>query len=138
MPIEEHEITELSLRELQEYWSKAWGVPLPNRIRRPILELSLRFKLRERNGHGLTAEEQKRFNKLVTTYKRNPKYFDDGSTSLKPGVKLVRNWKGDQHVVTVTETGFDYQGHSYSSLSKIACDIAGSRWNGWVFFGLKK
>ena len=91
----------------------------------------------EEDGIGLTAEQKQRLAKLVTAYKRNPNYFDQGHIALKPGMRLVRNWYGDTHSVVVTANGFIYQNKEYSSLSTIANDITGSRWNGWVFFGLK-
>jgi hypothetical protein len=34
------------------------------------------------------------------------------------------------------EAGFEYQGTSYRSLSRIAKKITGTGWNGFVFFGL--
>ena len=42
-----------------------------------------------------------------------------------------------EQVVTVTADGFEWQGRPYKSLSAIARAITGTRWNGWVFFGLK-
>ena len=58
---------------------------------------------------------------------------------LKPivGTRLIREWQGVEHLVTVTSDGFDWQGRPYKSLSAIARAITGTRWNGWVFFGLK-
>ena len=58
---------------------------------------------------------------------------------LKPivGTRLIREWQGVEHLVTVTADGFDWQGRPYKSLSAIARAITGTRWNGWVFFGLK-
>jgi hypothetical protein len=53
------------------------------------------------------------------------------------GTRLLREWQGVEHSVTVRDDGFEYQGRPYKSLSAIARQIAGSRWNGWVFFGLK-
>jgi hypothetical protein len=49
----------------------------------------------------------------------------------------MREWQGVEHVVTVTADGFEWQGRPYKSLSAIARAITGTRWNGWVFFGLK-
>ena len=57
--------------------------------------------------------------------------------TIKPGTRLVRTWKGQRHSVMVKENGFDYQGRAFTSLSEIAATITGTRWNGWVFFGLK-
>ncbi len=53
------------------------------------------------------------------------------------GTRLIREWQGVEHCVTVLHDGFEYQGRPYRSLSAIARAITGTRWNGWVFFGLK-
>jgi len=56
----------------------------------------------------------------------------------KPGTVLRRVYQGTEHVVTVLEGGFEYEGGNYKSLSKIAQEITGTRWNGLVFFGVSK
>ena len=54
------------------------------------------------------------------------------------GTQLVREWQGTEHRVTVRDDGaFEYQGQPFKSLSAIARTITGTRWNGWVFFGMK-
>jgi hypothetical protein len=53
------------------------------------------------------------------------------------GTRLVCEWQGVEHVVTVRDDGYEYRGAPYKSLSSIARAITGTRWNGWVFFGLK-
>jgi hypothetical protein len=53
------------------------------------------------------------------------------------GTQLIREWQGVEHRVKVCDDGFEYEGMPYKSLSAIARRIAGTRWNGWVFFGLK-
>jgi hypothetical protein len=54
------------------------------------------------------------------------------------GTLLTREFKGKVHVVKVLEEGFEYDGRAYRSLSKIATEIAGTRWNGFVFFNLDR
>lgn len=54
------------------------------------------------------------------------------------GTRLIREWKGVEHTVTVLDDGYDYQGRPYKSLSAIARAITGTRWNGWVFFGVRR
>ena len=54
------------------------------------------------------------------------------------GTLLTREFKGDMHVVKVLIDGFEYDGRIYKSLSKIATEIAGTRWNGFTFFGLDR
>jgi hypothetical protein len=58
------------------------------------------------------------------------------AASLPPGAKLVREWHGRPHTVLVTDTGFDYAGSSYRSLTQIAKLITRARWSGPRFFGL--
>ncbi len=127
----------LPLNELRQMWARAWGREPHPRIGRTMLEKSLEYKTREREGHGLTSEQQARLEQLIKQYKRNPACFD-GNGPLKPGTRLVRIHEGKKHSVLVKAEGFEYQGRVYGSLSKIANDITGKRWNGWVFFGLKK
>jgi len=124
----------LSLQELRTQWAEAWGQIPHNRIGRTMLERSLIYQMNDKIAH----EYQKRLNKLVQAYKRNPNHFDQGHINLKPGMRLVRDWDGKKHSVIVTQDGFEYEGCAYNSLSKIANKITGSRWNGWLFFGLKK
>lgn len=130
-------VSGLSLPELRQQWAKAWGLTLPPKISRTMLEKSLVFKLKERAGFGLTPEQQKRLDGLVRAYKRAPAPIMK-EVAIKPGTRLVRTWKGQRHSVIVKENGFDYQGRVFTSLSEVAATITGTRWNGWVFFGLKK
>ena len=53
------------------------------------------------------------------------------------GTRLVREYQGVEHTVTVLADGYEWQGRPYRSLSAIARAITGTRWNGLVFFGLK-
>jgi hypothetical protein len=55
-----------------------------------------------------------------------------------PGTLLTRDFKGRTHVVKVLTDGFEYEGRTYRSLSAIAGEIAGTRWNGFLFFGLNR
>jgi hypothetical protein len=56
--------------------------------------------------------------------------------SLRPGARLVREWRGRTHMVLVTPDGFQYSGKAFASLTKIAHAITGAHWSGPRFFGL--
>ena len=122
-----------TLSELREQWAEVWGIQPHKSIGRTMLAKSLEFKARD----NLAPDQEIRLTQLVKQYKRNPRCFDEECAALKPGTRLIRNWKGARHAVTAKADGFDYQGRHYTSLSKIANDITGSRWNGRAFFGLK-
>ena len=59
------------------------------------------------------------------------------SAALAPGTRLLRQWQGRTHHVTVAASGFEYEGATYRSLSAIARRITGGSWSGPLFFGLR-
>jgi len=54
------------------------------------------------------------------------------------GTVLKREYNGTSIAVKVLSDGFEYQGRRYGSLSAIATQITGTRWNGLAFFGLAR
>jgi hypothetical protein len=73
---------------------------------------------------------------LVTVTGRVVRSADDRLPA--PGTILRREHKGVEHVVTVLASGFEHEGKTYRSLSAVAAAITGSKWNGFLFFGLTK
>lgn len=130
-------LKKLPLNELRQMWAEAWSIPPNARIGRAMLEKSLQYQILEKNGQGLNTKELAQLNKLIKIYKKHPQKFGTTNNDLKEGTRLVRTWKGEKHVVTVYGSEFQYRGITYGSLSKIANDITGKSWNGWLFFGLK-
>ena len=61
-----------------------------------------------------------------------------GTPRIRPGTRLVRQWGDQVYLVNVQTDGYEYQGHRYQSLSKIARLITGTRWSGPLFFGIKR
>ena len=53
-----------------------------------------------------------------------------------PGTLLTRRLEDRQIVVKVLGDGFEYESRRYRSLSAIAREVTGTRWNGLLFFGL--
>ena len=54
-----------------------------------------------------------------------------------PGVVLRRRFRGQEIELKVLVDGFEYQGGKFGSLSAVAERVTGTRWNGFVFFGLQ-
>jgi hypothetical protein len=52
------------------------------------------------------------------------------------GTTLTRSFRNGTVSVRVLPAGFEYQGREYRSLSAIAGEVTGTRWNGLAFFGL--
>lgn len=57
---------------------------------------------------------------------------------LLPGTVLHRNYQDSDIRVLVLDDGFEWEGERFKSLSAVARAVTGTRWNGRLFFGLKK
>ena len=124
--------------ELKTMWRELNGVEAPPYNRR-YLESRLAYRIQELAYGGLKPETVKRLDALA----RNVENMDPKTRRIradaKPisGTRLIREWQGVEHCVTVRDHDYEYQGRPYRSLSAIAAAITGVKWNGWVFFGLK-
>jgi hypothetical protein len=105
--------------------------------RRDLLTKFLAYKLQEQAYGGLDSVTRKRLRDLGRKLATNPNAQLSGCPRIKPGTQLIRDWLGKSHRVTVLESGFEYAGKHFSSLSRIARLITGTRWSGPLFFGLK-
>jgi hypothetical protein len=61
---------------------------------------------------------------------------DHDSRVPMPGSLIMKRYRGRNLVVHVLENDFEYDGRRFSSLSALAKDISGTKWNGLAFFGL--
>ena len=123
---------------LKAKWRTLFDTEPPPYNRR-FLESRLAYRIQELAYGGLKKETVERLRVLGKQY--------DGKAGERPkargqrlpiaGTRLIREWQGTEHMITVRGDDFEYQGRPYKSLSAIAREITGSRWNGWVFFGLK-
>jgi Protein of unknown function (DUF2924) len=75
---------------------------------------------------------------IATSLRPQSRSRDEARQRFKAGTKLVREWRGKTHEVTLNDEGYHYLGKTYKSLSPIACEITGTRWSGPAFFGTKK
>lgn len=132
------DIGNLALSELRDYWAQAWKRQPHRHISRKMLVRSLAYKIREANGGGLSYDQQMKLDQLVRAYKRGRSDGAQRQLQIKSGTQIVREWKGTHHTVIVKSGLFEYNGKEYRSLSAIASEITGTRWNGWTFFGVKK
>jgi hypothetical protein len=124
--------------ELKQQWRDLFATEPPPFNRR-YLESRLAYRIQELTYGGLKPETIKRLEALG-------EQLDGGNITTrriradqKPiaGTRLLREYQGVEQIVTVLQDGFEWQGRPYQSLSAIARAITGTRWNGWVFFGLK-
>jgi hypothetical protein len=62
---------------------------------------------------------------------------DSNARSIKLGSIIIREYQGALHEVTVAPGGYLWRDTLYPSLSMIAKEITGTKWNGPRFFGLR-
>ncbi len=124
--------------ELKEQWRTLFGKEPPP-FNRKYIESRLAYRLQELTYGGLKPETVARLEALGEqldggVVEVRKKRADDRPIA---GTRLIREWQGVEHCVTVLPDGFEWQGRPYKSLSAAARAITGTRWNGLVFFGLK-
>src|SRR6202040_1129467 len=128
-------IRSLGLEELRREWRRLNHAE-PPRISRDLLVLALGYRLQEIAHGGLGKATRRKLQTMAKALRTTGRVGPAPCLSLKPGARLVREWGGRTHTVTVTEDGFEYAGTSYLSLTKIAKKITGAHWSGPRFFGL--
>jgi Protein of unknown function (DUF2924) len=128
-------IRSLGLDELRREWRRLNRAE-PPRISRDLFILALGYRLQEIAHGGLGKATRRKLQTMAKALRTTGRVGPTPSLSLKPGARLVREWRGRTHTVTVAEDGFEYAGTSCPSLTKIAKKITGAHWSGPRFFGL--
>jgi hypothetical protein len=123
---------------LKERWREMFQSD-PPAFNRQYLISRLTYRIQELAYGGLSDTDATRLDAIAA----DEKYVDPVAAKKriaeKPinGTRLVREWQGVEHTVTVTEHGYEYRGRPFKSLSAVANAITGTRWSGPVFFGLR-
>lgn len=124
------ELASLNRADLGERWCAMFDCPAPRHSKTTLLYLAIAWKLQQQAhphwSKDASLNKRKRALKAVST------------PALATGSRLVREWQGTTHQVTVLEQGFAYAGQTYRSLSAVAKAITGTQWSGPLFFGLRK
>jgi Protein of unknown function (DUF2924) len=123
---------------LKQKWRDLFDTEPPPYNRR-FLEHRLAYRIQELAYGGLKPETLKHLKAIAEDFDggdpaRRRRTFKDRPVA---GTRLIREYQGIEHCVTVRDSDFEYQGRPYKSLSAIARAITGTRWNGLTFFGLK-
>ena len=124
--------------KLKEQWRQLFESE-PPAFNRRYLESRLAYRIQELAYGGLKPETVRRLEKLGEELDGGRVEVRKRPANDRPisGTRLIREYQGVEHCVTVRDDDFEYQGRPYKSLSAIARAITGTQWNGVVFFGLK-
>jgi len=132
-------IKRMTVVELKTKWESLFGAPAPNNSR-SYLELRLGYRIQELSLGGLSRQTRRTLDLLADEIEGQAKHRSIIADPRNPvvGTRLVREWDGVEHTVTVMKDGFDWQERRFKSLSAVARAITGTQWNGYRFFGLRE
>lgn len=120
----------LSSAQLRDEWRRLAGGPVP-RVSPCLLRLALAWEIQAKAYGGLPRSTTQTLDQLSRGKSR--------TTPARPGMRLVREWNGEAHVVLVGEDNvIRWRDREWRSLSEVARAITGTRWSGPAFFGLKR
>ena len=127
----------LDTKDLRTLWQEYFDDEDAPKKKRDYLIPRLAWRIQELAYGGLSDQAKERLEQLMRM-KELEKKKDEPKRLNRPavGTRLVREYHGIEHHVTVTRNGFEYQGRTFRSLSQIAREITGSPWSGPLFFGL--
>jgi len=127
-----------STAELKALWVELYDREPPT-FNRDYLVKRLAYRIQELAYGGLSARAEAKLDRLIAEEDLRVKGKQPVRKGDRPiaGTRLIREWQGVEHVVTVLVDGYEYHGRPYRSLSAIARAITGTRWNGPLFFALR-
>ena len=125
------------IRLLRTEWRRHYRTEPPARLSRDLLLRGVTYKLQEQAAEGPARSVQRKLRELARQVETEGNKALGLPATIKPGARLVREWHGHSHVVTVLEDGFEHEGQRYRSLTQIAKRITGVHWSGPRFFGTK-
>lgn len=133
------ELNNMSMEGLREKWEALFETKPPDNPNRRQLVAKLAYRLQELTFGGLSKDAREKLEKIAE-FDLPPvagKKLARPANKPIPGTRYVREWQGMRIEVTALDSGFEYEGKSYRSLSAIATEVTGTKWNGLEFFGLR-
>jgi len=120
----------MSKPRLRKLWQEQFRSPPKPKLCMVLMRPVLAYRIQEGiYGAGSKLAAYRLVQQYASSDAAKPRY--------KQGTRIVREWKGEIHEVSVTPDGYEYRGEVYKSLSPIANRITGTRWSGPAFFGTK-
>lgn len=129
-----HRLADMRTHELKAEWTRRYGAPAPN-LSPDLLRLGIAYRLQEQRLGGLMRSTKLLLRQLAAT-PNDAEREGPRPRKLTVGTRLVRDWHGVGHTVTVLDNGFEYDDRHWRSLTAIARSISGSHCSGPGFFGL--
>ncbi|MCA9559510.1 MAG: DUF2924 domain-containing protein [Myxococcales bacterium] len=148
-------LRKMTVAELREKYREVYGEPSRSR-NKDWLRKKVAWRIQELAEGGLSDRARARIEELADGAPMRRRSSGNGAGANaptaasedqaaprdprlpEPGTVLTRTHDGVEHRVTVLDDGFEYRGERHASLSKIAREISGTNWNGFLYFGLQR
>ena len=133
-------IGRMPVGDLRDQWLALYGTEPPAAYGKAQLVRRLVWRIQELRCGGLSDGARHRLREIadgdeLASGKQRP--LRRNRRLLAPGTRLVRHWRGVEHVVTATaDGGFEWNGIRYRTLTAVAKAITGQHCSGPRFFGL--
>lgn len=126
-------LSSMSRGQLAERWVTTFHCPAPRSCQAPLLRQALAWHAQMATLRSSVGSRE--VDRVAQGLRRAAS--STAASSLSPGTRLLREWQGRTHHVTVVAEGFEYDGKAFRSLTAIARAITGMAWSGPLFFGLR-
>jgi hypothetical protein len=130
-------LPKLRRNELVSIWNDNFQTLPPKTLRKELMVSLLSYRIQERLHGGLSLQARRRLKQIASGLPKGPRSTRQ-AVAPQEGTRILRQWRGEMYEVRCTDDGLFYRGERYSSLSKIAFVITGTKWSGPAFFGVKK
>ncbi len=130
-------LRDLSKPALCKLWEELFEGAPPPQFRADLMIPILAYRIQEQAFGTLRATTHTRLRTLSVAFEKDSSSAIASVPTLRPGTRLVRQWRDQVHLVNVEANRYEYRGARYQSLSEIARLITGTRWSGPLFFGIK-
>jgi hypothetical protein len=128
----------LNKTQLLAIWAENFSKDPPPNLRKELMVPILAYRIQEREFGGLSHGARRRLREVAASLNVEKPSQERSDSAPQTGTRLLRVWRGETHEVIASGSGYEYRGQTYSSLSRIAREITGTRWSGPLFFGVRK
>jgi Protein of unknown function (DUF2924) len=111
----------LSLLELRNRWKTLFGHPAPRSLRRNFLARAVAYQMQVEAYGGLSVATKRRLREIANAVRNGDGNAMLGSSRIKPGTQMIRQWQNTTHTVTALVDGFEWNGRTYKSLRRCQC-----------------
>lgn len=126
----------MTIDQLRSAWSERFSDAPPRLQSKDLMRRVLAERLQtEAEGGDIGLDKILR---QVAARHRPGRRTPPRTAAFKIGSRLERHWQGQAHQVDVVDGGFVWRDKRFKSLSQVAREITGVRWNGPRFFGLRE